>query len=377
MIFRTLAGVIVKKLGTGKAILVLGPRQVGKTTLLQGIAKNSGPYLFLNADDPAVRYRLEDVNTEGLKQIIGKYKLVFIDEAQQIKNIGQTLKLIADGFKKVQLLVSGSSAFELANKLNEPLTGRKWEYKMYPVSWQELQNHVGSVAAHSQLEQRLVCGMYPDVIMHPGEEKEVLQQLAGSYLYKDILAMGGIRKPELLDKLLRVLALQLGNEVSYNELSGMLQVDKNTINTYIQLLEKTFVIFRLQPFSRNLRNEITSSRKIYFYDNGIRNAIIANFNAPALRQDTGALWENFLISERMKYLEYKSKWANTFFWRTSTQQEIDYLEERDGKLFAYEFKWNKKARPKFPKTFATHYPKATLQLITPANFEAFINGKVV
>jgi predicted AAA+ superfamily ATPase len=373
MIKRVLSSSIEKKLGAGKAIIILGPRQVGKTTLLKTLAEKQDNYLFLNGDDPSVQQQLEGANTQQLKQIIGKHKLVFVDEAQRIKNIGLTLKLITDQFKKVQLLVSGSSALEIASEINEPLTGRKWEHQMYPVSWQELHAHYGHITAHAQLEQRLIYGMYPDVITHQGEEREVLQQLAGSYLYKDLLSMSGIRKPELLDKLLRALALQLGNEVSYNELSGMLQVDKNTINNYIQLLEKAFVIFRLQPFSRNVRNEITSSRKIYFYDNGIRNAIIANFNSLAMRQDTGALWENFMVSERMKFMHYKNNAVNTFFWRTSTQQEIDYLEERDGKLFAYEFKWNKKASAKFPKTFSVNYPKAKLQMVTSGNFEEFIN----
>ncbi len=372
MINRLLAPVIRKKLGTGKAIIVLGPRQVGKTTLLKGIAEKKGAYLFLNGDDPVVQQQLEGANTQTLKQIIAKHKLVFLDEAQRIKNAGLTLKLITDQFKNVQLLVSGSSALELANKINEPLTGRKWEYHMYPVSWQEFYNYMGHLDAHKQLEQRLVYGMYPEVITKQGEEREVLQQIAGSYLYKDLLSLGGIRRPDLLDKLLRALAFQVGNEVSYNELSNLLQVDKNTIHSYIQLLEKAYVVFRLQPFSRNLRNEITSSRKIYFYDNGIRNALVANFNPLGLRQDTGALWENFLVSERMKLLHYNSKWANIYFWRTHARQEIDYIEERDGQIFGYEFKWSKKAKSKFPKTFIAAYPKAKMQLITSANFEKFI-----
>ena len=376
MIKRLLAPIILKKLGSRKAIIVLGPRQVGKTTLLKKIAENKGVYLFLNGDDTTVQQQLDGVNTQTLKQIIGKHKMVFVDEAQRIKNIGLTLKLITDQFKNIQLLVSGSSALELASEVNEPLTGRKWEYQMYPISWQELYEYVGHIDAHAQLQQRLVYGMYPEVIMKQGQEQEVLQQLAGSYLYKDLLSLGGIRKPDLLDKLLRALALQLGHEVSYNELSNMLQVDKNTINNYIHLLEKAYVIFRLQPFSRNLRNEITSSRKIYFYDNGIRNALIANFNPIGLRQDTGELWENFLISERMKLLHYSNKWANTYFWRTHDQQEIDYVEERDGQLFAFEFKWNKKTKAKFPKTFGANYPNAKMKLITSANFEEFLTANI-
>lgn len=373
MIKRLLDSSINQRLGKGKVILVLGPRQVGKTTLLNDITERRGNCLFLNGDDPIVKQQLEGANTQTLKQIIAGYTLIFVDEAQRIKNIGLTLKLILDQFKHVQLLVSGSSALELANEVNEPLTGRKWEYQMYPISWQELLQHLGYLDTHKQLEQRLIYGMYPEVITQQGNERETLQQLAGSYLYKDLLSLEGIRKPELLERLLRALALQLGNEVSYNELANTLQVDKKTIETYIQLLEKAFVIFRLQPFSRNLRNEITSSRKIYFYDNGIRNAIIANFNPLELRQDVGELWENFLISERMKFLSYSNKWSNRYFWRTHAQQEIDYIEEHDGNIFAYEFKWSKKVKAKFPKTFLATYPKAKTTLITQANFEVFIN----
>lgn len=227
------------------------------------------------------------------------------------------------------MLASGSSAFEIANEINEPLTGRKWEYYLFPISWEEYVNYAGYMNAHQQLETRLLYGMYPDVITSPGEEKEVLDQLTTSYLYKDLLRFRGIRKPELLDKLLKALALQIGQEVSYNELAGLLQVDKSTVSDYIRLLEQTFIITRLQPLSRNLRNEISTMRKIYFWDTGIRNMLIGNFNSLQSRTDAGALWENFLVIERMKYIQYHGLIGNRYFWRTKAQQEIDYVEERE------------------------------------------------
>lgn len=371
MIQRTLFDVVVKHLG--KAIIILGPRQTGKTTLLNEVAKSLGDYLLLDADDPLVRNQLENANTSQLKQIIGNHRTVFIDEAQRVKNIGLTLKIITDQLKGVQLLVSGSSALELANEINEPLTGRKWEYMLYPISWQEFTINTGYLQSLQQIENRLVYGMYPEVINHTGMEKEVLKQLSGSYLYKDLLSYQGIRKPEIIEKLLQALALQIGNEVSYSELALLLKIDSKTVASYIDLLEKVFIIFRLSPFSRNLRNEISTNRKIYFYDNGIRNALIANYNPLSLREDTGALWENFLISERMKYLHYKSVYANRFFWRTKQQQEIDYIEERDGKLYAFEFKWNAVKKVKFSKTFTGEYKNVETKVINRENFNEFIN----
>ncbi len=342
MIERKLESTIKSRFNSGKAIVLLGPRQTGKTTLLHKIASDEGEFLLLDCDDLLVREQLESANTETIKQLIGKYKIVFVDEAQRVKNIGLILKIITDRLKSVQLLVSGSSALELASEINEPLTGRKWEYMLYPISWSEFSEHFGYLKSLQQLEQRIIYGMYPDVISSEGEEAKILKQLSNSYLYKDLLSLKGIRKPELLPKLLKALALQIGNEVSYNELASLLQVSKDTISSYIDLLEKAYILFRLEPLSRNLRNEVSSNRKIYFYDTGIRNALISNFNPLSLRQDTGALWENFLISERIKQLEYNESYGNKYFWRTTQQQEIDYIEEHSGKLFCYEFKWNEK-----------------------------------
>ncbi len=374
MIKRQLEDVIPGRIGSGKAIIVLGPRQTGKTTLLQGIASGIGRHLLIDCDDSFIRSHLEGINTEGIRQLIGDHKLIFIDEAQRVKDIGLTLKIITDQFREVQLLVSGSSSLDLMSETREPLTGRKWEYMLYPISWRELEDHSGYITAMQQLESRIIYGMYPDVVNNPGHEKEILRQLSGIYLYKDILSVNGLRKPELLEKLLKAIALQLGNEVSYNELSRLLQVDKKTISNYLDLLEKAFIIFRLQPFSRNLRTEISTTRKIYFYDTGIRNALLANFNPLNLRQDTGALWENFLVAERMKTIEYTSIWTNTYFWRTSQQQEVDYLEERDGNLFAYEFKWSPSRKERIPRVFTNTYPSSSGMVVTRDNFREFLDS---
>ncbi|MBA4410246.1 MAG: ATPase [Odoribacter sp.] len=372
MILRQLEQIIEQKLTSGKAIIVLGPRQTGKTTLLKKIVMKHDNSLVLNCDDPFVRDQLQNANTTQIRKLIGSDKIVFIDEAQRVKNIGITLKIIIDEMKDVILLVSGSSALEISSEINEPLTGRKWEYMLYPVCWKEFYSHAGRLTAMQQLEQRMVFGMYPEVINFIGNETEVLMQIAGSYLFKDLLAYNGIRKPELLEKLLKSLAFQIGNMVSYNELANMLQVDKNTISTYIDLLEKAFVIFRVQPFSRNLRKEISTSRKIYFYDTGIRNTLINNLNPLEYRNDVGALWENFIIAERMKYLHYQKIYASTWFWRTQQQQEIDYLEECGGVLSGYEFKWNPEKKYKTPSVFKDTYPNSEVQVINRHNFLPFV-----
>lgn len=370
MIKRTLYQSILEKFFKGKAIILLGPRQVGKTTLIQELL-NKKPHLFLNGDDPAIREILEGVSASKLKSIIGKHDIVYIDEAQRISDIGITLKIITDQFKKVQLLVSGSSALEINNKTQEPLTGRKFEYQLYPISWEEFEESFGYIEANQQLEERLIYGMYPDVINNRTEGREVLNQLTSSYLYKDVLSVIGIRKPEILEKLLKALALQLGSEVSYNELSNLLEIDKATVAKYIDILEKSFIIFELNSFSRNQRNEIKNNRKIYFYDNGIRNMIINNLNPFDLRNDKGALWENFLISERIKIQSYHRFYTNNYFWRTIQKQEIDFIEDSGGKINAYEFKWKSAGRNKIPKSFLENY-SATGTVIDKNNFREFV-----
>jgi predicted AAA+ superfamily ATPase len=361
---------IESKLFKKKAIILVGPRQVGKTTLLRKILSGS-EYLFLDGDDGSLREQLANASSGTLRRIIGKHKIVFIDELQRIPNIGLTMKIITDQFPEVQLIASGSSALEIHQSIQEPLTGRKWEYFLYPISWQEFAEELGPIESNAQLEHRIVYGMYPDVILSGSEEREVIELLTQSYLFKDVLAYTGVRKPDILNKLLQALALQIGSEVSYNELSKLLGIDKNTVNKYIDILEKSFIIFQLSSFSRNLRNEIKNSRKIYFYDTGIRNAIINNFNMLDLRADKGALWENFLISERKKYNSYHKQYCNQYFWRTTSQKEIDLIEEKNGEIWAYEFKWDTKEKLKIKKDFEEGYSTKAV-LIDRSNYQDFL-----
>ncbi len=367
---RTLESLVLQKLNKGKAIIIVGARQVGKTTLIKKVLENKD-YLFLDGDDPTIRAFLTNPNTEELRSLIGKKSIIFLDEAQRIPNIGITLKIITDQFKSIQLLVSGSSSFDLGNKLNEPLAGRKWEYELFPISWEEYEIKEGFLKSEQQLENRLLYGFYPEVLNNSGEEKQILKQLVNSYLYRDILAFSDIRKPEIIENLLQALALQIGSEVNYNELSQMLKVNKVTIQKYIDILEKGYIVFRLRSYSKNVRNEIKRGRKIYFYDNGVRNLLIGNFNPLNLRQDKGNLWENFLISERKKQNIYKELFAKMYFWRTLQQQEVDYVEEEAGTLTGYEFKWKAKKSIKLSKTFTETY-NANSVIIDRKNFREFV-----
>jgi len=371
MIARTLAPIIDRKVGRGKAIIIVGPRQVGKTTLIRSQLSGSD-IQFFDGDDPAVRSLLDTPNTEKIRMLLGGKKIVFIDEAQRINGIGLTLKIITDQFKDVQLWISGSSSFDLFNELNEPLTGRKWEYELFPISWEEYEDHAGYLKAEQDLENRLIYGMYPDILTNQyGEEQELLKNLVDSYLYRDVLAHAEVRKPDILAKLVQALAFQVSSEVNYNELSKLVGISKDTVQRYIDILEKGYVIFRLRSFNRNLRNEIKKGRKIYFYDNGVRNAVIGDFSPLGSRKDTGALWENFLVSERIKQNAYKLTFAKPYFWRTAQQQEIDYVEQRGQDLSAYEFKWNPKRKAKISKTFLDKYG-AKAYLIHRENFRSFV-----
>lgn len=370
MIRRQLQSTIESRLFKGKAIILIGARQVGKSTLFAQIASTREESIInLNCDEPEVKELLSDLNTQGLQTLIGKNKIMIIDEAQRVKDIGMTLKRITDNFPDVQLLVTGSSALGLQDKLNEPLTGRKYEYHLYPISTGELYSNDGLLRVKQSLETRLIYGSYPDVINHADEAKELLMNIADSYLYKDLLSLDDIRRPMLLEKILIALALQMGSEVSYNEIAQTVGSDSKTVEKYIDLLSKCYIIFQLNAFSRNIRTELKKSKKIYFYDNGIRNAILQNFAPIPLRQDIGALWENFIISERIKANHYNRRYVKSYFWRTSTQQEIDYIEECDGAFSVFEMKWNpKKANTTIPQSFQKNYNVAEIAIVTPMNY---------
>lgn len=373
MVTRHLEKEIQKHLFKRKSIIILGARQVGKTTLVKNLIKDqSGKTLFLNGDDSDVREVLSNLNPTKIIPLIGDHKIVVIDEAQRIPETGLVLKIIHDNFENIQLIATGSSSFELATIINEPMTGRKFEFFLHPFSFEEMVDHHGLLTERRLLEHRMIYGYYPDIALNPGHELKLLKSLASSFLYKDLLNLEQIQKPVLLEKLLKALALQIGSEVSYNELAKLLDYDKGTIEKYVDLLEKAYIIFRLNGLNRNVRNEIKKGRKIYFYDNGIRNAILGNFLPLSSRSDTGALWENFLMSERYKLLHNKDIDFKSYFWRTTQQQEIDYIEERQGKLFAFEFKWNSRKKPHLSKTFTNAYPDSEFQLISPENILDFL-----
>lgn len=374
MIPRIVENLIYEKLFKGKVIVLMGARQTGKTTLLKHLVSQAGTHLWLNGEEYSIQQRFLQTDAKLLRALLGNHNLVVIDEAQKIKNIGLALKILVDIYPEIQVIATGSSSFDLANKTNEPLTGRKFEYQLFPVSTQELCNNHGVLSESTLLKHRLVFGYYPEIITHLGEEEMLLQLLANSYLYKDVLMLENIKKPEKLVALLQALALQMGNQVSYSELSNLIGIDSKTVQNYIAMLEKAFIIFRLHSFSRNLRNELKMSKKVYFYDNGIRNAILSNFQIAEARQDIGALWENYLVAERKKYNHYRGYNCNTYFWRTKEGKEIDYIEERNGQLHTFEFKWNTKKAFKPNSTFTNTYSNSTASVVTPQNYMPFVTG---
>ena len=364
---RSLQPLIEKALYKGKAIIVSGARQVGKTTLLRSIQKvHAAESLYLNCDEPDIRSALSNRTSTELRLLLGQKMLILIDEAQRVKNIGITLKLLVDNFPQIQVIATGSSSFDLSNDISEPLTGRKIEFHLYPLSSSELLTKITPLELTRSLEFHLRFGMYPGVISSDNPT-EALFDISKSYLYKDILEFQTVKNPDLLHRLLQALALQIGNEVSYNELGTLLGIDKLTVSRYIHLLEQGYVLFHLPPFSRNLRKELGKQRKIYFYDLGIRNALINNFNSLDIRQDTGALWENFFISERLKAVHNKSRHPNMYFWRTYDGKEIDYIEEEGGRLIGFECKW-KEQKWHAPDIFLTTYPNSEIKMVNRDNF---------
>lgn len=373
MIHRILEEQIVSLLGSGKAIVIMGARQVGKSTLLESIFRDKEKVLWMTGDDLDVQELFSQITSSRLKALLGNSQYLIIDEAQRIPDIGLRLKLITDQIKEVQVIATGSSSFELASKVNESLAGRKREFHMFPVSFSEMVSHTNLLEELRLIPHRMVFGYYPEVVSNPGNENVILKELSDSFLYKDILSLENINKPDKIVRLLKALAFQIGSQVSYNEVGQLVGLDSKTVERYIDVLEKSHIIFRLGTFSRNLRNELKSSRKIYFWDLGIRNLLIGNLAQVENRTDVGALWENYVIAERLKYNAYCYSIAQYWFWRTQQQKEIDYLEEKNGQLNAYEFKWNdKKANVRAPESFSKAYPEAFFKVITPKNVDEFL-----
>ncbi|MFH1553043.1 MAG: ATP-binding protein [Candidatus Omnitrophota bacterium] len=358
-----------------KAIIIYGPRRCGKTTLLEHFVKDTKEeYLFVNGEDITIHDYLSSQSIEKLKSFVGMRKLLLIDEAQKIKNIGLNIKLILDHIPEIKVIASGSSSFDLAEQVGEPLTGRKFTLKMFPLAQLELNAVESRSETDAHLEQRLIYGSYPEAVLCKDNslKSTYLREVVNSYLYKDILELDGLRHSDKLIKLLQLLAFQIGREVSYNELGSQLGMSKNTVDRYLELLEKAFVIFRLGGFSRNLRKEVSKNSRYYFYDVGIRNALINNFNPLSMRDDIGILWENYIIVERLKKQEYLCMQTNNYFWRTYDQKEIDFIEEYGGRLHGYEIKWSDK-KTKIPKEWLETYEGSECCIITKDNYLEFIS----
>jgi len=374
MIKRDIQTVIENQLFKGKVIIIYGPRRVGKTTLSRQLLENQEKSRYINCELLENKTALETTNSNALKSFFGNYRLIVLDEAQHITDIGLILKILSDTYPEIQIVATGSSSFELGNRISEPLTGRSREYLLYPFSLNELLSVKDRISVNADLDWILRFGLYPEVYSKPESEAiEELSQIASTYLYKDILQFESIKRPNLLLNLLNALALQIGSEVSLNELSRMLGESVPTIQRYIELLEKAFVIFRLRSFSRNLRKEIAKGQKIYFYDLGIRNALIRNYNPLNLRNDTGGLWENFCIVERMKYNMNRRRFVNSWFWRTYDQKEVDYIEEEGGQMTGFEFKFKSMGKNKIAKEFLSTYPGATFRTVSKVNFWEFLS----
>lgn len=375
MIARKIESLILESLVPGKVVILLGARRTGKTVLLKKIVSMvSEPAIFFNGEDIEVQRLLENRSVANYEMILGNSRFLVIDEAQKVPEIGKILKLMIDSIPGLKIIVTGSSAFDLTGKLGEPLTGRSRTFRLFPLSEQELDPLYEITEKRVALEERLVFGSYPEITSIPGREAKVdyLKDLVNDDLLRDLLSYEGVKNSGAIKNLLRLVAFQSGSEVSMSELSSTLGIARNTVEKYLYLLSKVFVIFKVEGFSRNLRKEITKNAKWYFYDNGIRNTLIANLNPLAMRNDTGSLWENFIISERIKFQEYNRVLSNNFFWRTYDKQEIDWIEERGGKIFAYEFKYNKE-KAKLPRSFPAAYPDAVFEVISVNNYRHFVS----
>lgn len=372
MIEREIVANINSELFKGKAIILLGARQVGKSTLLKNMFKEHSNVLWIDAENPDVHKIFENATSKRLELFFEKNKIVILDEAQKIENIGSKLKLITDYLKEIQVIATGSSAFELRNNLNEPLTGRKFEHKLFPISFNEMVKNNGLLNEIRMLPHRLVYGYYPEIVSSDSDYEKKLRLLADSYLYKDILLFKGIRKPEKMLELLKALAWQIGSEVNYNELGNIIGLKSETVEDYIHLLEQSFVIYRLNAYHTNQRKEIKKGKKIYFVDLGIRNALINDFSAFEIRKDKGALFENFIVNELIKNIEYKETFEKPYFWRTTEQQEIDLILEKNGHLQCFEIKYNPKVKAKITQGFINKYDNYTFKIINSDNFYEFL-----
>jgi predicted AAA+ superfamily ATPase len=373
---RALFSQLETALQPGKVMVLYGPRQVGKTTLAKDLIANLPlRSKFINADELVYREVLASQSSQRLGELLGDSELLIIDEAQRVPNIGLNLKILVDSFPHAQIIATGSASFDLASKINEPLTGRKLTFNLYPISYTEIQNTLGVIEARSQLERWLVWGGYPTIVTtnDPASRESLLGELVGSYLYRDVLELEGIRRADKIVDLLRLLAYQIGGEISIAELGTSLGLNFQTVDKYLDLLEKVFVIFKVRGFSRNLRKEVTKNSRYYFYDNGIRNSLIQNFNPLALRNDIGQLWENFLVIERRKANQSAGRMVNSYFWRTYDHKEIDCIEEHGGRLYGYEFKWQAGGiRRAVRNEFSEAYPDSELMVVSQENFEEFL-----
>jgi predicted AAA+ superfamily ATPase len=372
MVSRFLTSALKSHTGKKKAIILTGARQVGKTTLLQEFFSEEKKMIWLNADEQSVRERLKNLSIEVLKGVVGNNQVLVIDEVQRVENAGLLLKLLVDNFKDLKIVATGSSSIDISNTIFEPLTGRQFLFHLYPFSLTEIYPDNTPFQIEQKLPFHLIYGCYPDVFNNQADAEIILRNLSGQYLYQDVLVWKDIRKPAFLDSLLRLLAYQVGFQVSYHELGNNLKIKSSTVEAYVDILEKAFVIFRLPAFSKNPRKEISKSNKIFFWDNGIRNAVIDDYRPLSQRDDAGLLWENFAISERMKLHAHLNRHYRSYFWRNYNGSEVDYIEEKHGNVSAYEMKWNPKSNKKVTRAFTNEYPEAKTEIIKPSNISEFL-----